>query len=114
MANPERRLQTLLGHLKGGDEDAVVPATVGKFMEASQPSRGNYKYTVDGISEGVLSKEQRDFYEKNGYFVVPGLLWIEGVMYDVVSLLPFVSHTRFGVKGEARLLPGAVQRYLQS
>lgn len=43
-------------------------------MEASQPSRGSYKYTVDGMSDGVLSKEHRDFYEKNGYFVVPGLL----------------------------------------
>ena len=74
MANSERRLQTLLGHLKGGGEDAVVPASVGGFMEASQTSRGGYKYTVDEMAERVLSKDQRDFYEKNGYFVVPGLL----------------------------------------
>lgn len=101
-------MQTLLGHLKSGGEDVVVPASVGGFMESSQPSRSSYKYTVDEMSEGVLSREQRDFYEKNGYFVVPGLLRMERgeeIMCDVVSVILLVSQTRFGVTGESRSLP---------
>ena len=75
MASSQRRLQTILGHLKGGDGDAVLPKPAAAHASLGDPSRtGRYRYTIDSTCDGVLSAEQRDFYEKNGYVVVPGLV----------------------------------------
>jgi hypothetical protein len=75
MASEQRRLSTLLGHLKtkppstGSYGAAAVTGQAGGF-----PKRDGFRYTLDGGSEGVLSKEQRQFYEENGYLVVKGLV----------------------------------------
>ena len=76
MANSQRRLQTILGHLKGGDGAAILPNPAAAHAASSiEPSRsGRYRYTIDSTSAGVLSAERRDFYEKNGYVVIPGLV----------------------------------------
>lgn len=37
----------------------------------------SFKYTLDGASHGVLSTEQRAFYEENGYLVIPKLVSAE-------------------------------------
>lgn len=78
MANSQRRLQTILGHLKGGDGDAVLlpkPASAHAAASSIEPSRsGRYRYTIDSTCAGVLTTEQRDFYEKNGFVVIPGLV----------------------------------------
>ena len=79
MANSQRRLQTILGHLKGGDGDAILlpkPAASAHIAASSiEPSRsGRYRYTIDSTCAGVLTTEQRDFYEKNGFVVIPGLV----------------------------------------
>ena len=74
MTSSERRLQTLLGHLKGAHEGGVVPSPVAGAASQSTPSCSRYLYSLDSTCEGVLDAEQRDFYERNGYFVVPGLV----------------------------------------
>ena len=74
--NSQRRLQTILGHLKGGDGEAVLPKPASAHAGSSiDPSgSGRYRYTIDSACAGVLNAEQRDFYEKNGYVVIPGLV----------------------------------------
>lgn len=58
----QRRLETLRGHLKGGD------------VQAKPPSTGEgplYRYTRENP---LLTPEQRAFYEEHGYLVVKGLV----------------------------------------
>ena len=43
------------------------------------PSRKTYRYTSDEVD--VLTEEQRDFYEQNGFLVIPGLLPQDRVKY---------------------------------
>ena len=76
MANSQRRLQTILGHLKGSDSDAILPKPAAAHAASSiEPARSDrYRYTIDSTCAGVLNAEQRDFYEKNGYVVIPGLV----------------------------------------
>ena len=74
MASSRRRLETLLGHLKSGQGDAILPKPTAAHVNPSQQSSSRYRYTIDSSTEGVLSPEQRDFYETNGYFVVPSLV----------------------------------------
>ena len=74
MANPHKRLQTILGHLKGGEGAAVFPQPAGAALNQSAPSSRQYVYTLSSTCAGVLTDEQRDFFEKNGYLVVPGLV----------------------------------------
>ena len=71
MANSssQRRLETLLGHLKAGKEISVQPQPTLGAPAASRPAK--YRYSTD---TGLLTPEQRDFYEKNGYLVVRGLV----------------------------------------
>lgn len=56
-----RRLGTILGHLK------ATPSP-------SNRESKRYRYSRDKESAGVLSPEQRDFYEQNGFLVVKGLV----------------------------------------
>lgn len=76
MANSQKRLQTILRHLQGGGGDAILPnpaaAPAASSIEPS--SSGRYRYTIDSTCAGVLSDDQRDFYEKNGFVVIPGLV----------------------------------------
>lgn len=62
----QRRLETLLGHLKGG---RAVPQQASGVSAAARDSR--YRYTLD---TGVLTEDQRAFYEDNGYLVIPRLV----------------------------------------
>ena len=55
----EKRLETILGHLK---------PSVGL---ATQPCGSGLRYTVDDC---ILSKEQRLAYERDGFLVVRGLV----------------------------------------
>lgn len=64
-----RRLNTLLGHLKAKPDSSVSSHGGGL---GSQP--GSYRYTLDASSEGVLTPEQRQSYEQQGFFVVKGLV----------------------------------------
>ena len=67
----QRRLGTLLGHLKARPT-ATNSYGSGQLDSASNPEA--YRYTLDASSEGVLSREQRRQYEQEGYFVVKGLV----------------------------------------
>ena len=59
----ERRLQALLGHLRPeGGSPTAAPVSGASLL----------RYTVAG--NGVLSEQQREAYEKDGYLVVPGLV----------------------------------------
>lgn len=40
-------------------------------------NQSNYVYTVDETADKVLTKEQRDFYEENGYLVIRNLMTSE-------------------------------------
>lgn len=63
-----RRLETLLGHLRAGEEArAVRPCETSGGVAATRKCR----YTLDN---GVLTPAQRDFYEENGYVVIPRLV----------------------------------------
>ena len=59
MSTGQRRLDTILGHLK-----------------ASSAAGGDvkYRYSMDGESAGVLTREERQHYEDNGFLVVKGLV----------------------------------------
>ena len=74
MASPSKRLQTILGHLKGGEGATVFPKPASASLAPSGSFGGHYKYTLDSTCAGILSQEQREFYEKNGYIVVPRLV----------------------------------------
>lgn len=76
MSSSEKRLRTLLGHLKGAPSCTVLPHPTAGTASAnpSDQCSSSYLYSLDSSCKGVLSSEQRDFYEKNGYFVVPGLV----------------------------------------
>ena len=39
-----------------------------------QPSGDRFRFTVDSTSQGKLSPKQREFYEENGFLVVPNLV----------------------------------------
>lgn len=39
-----------------------------------QPGTGNFRFTIDSMCEGQLSTKQREFYETNGFLVIPGLV----------------------------------------
>lgn len=65
MSNPQKRLETLLGHLRGGQ------AAVSAHTTSSSVPR--YRYTSES-SAAVLSPGQRSFYEENGYLVIPALV----------------------------------------
>lgn len=55
----EKRLETILGHLK---------PSVGL---KGQPCASGLRYTIDGC---ILTAEQRLAYERDGFIVVPGLV----------------------------------------
>ena len=67
----QRRLGTILGHLKAS---AAPGSAVGGSLGLPVSSPGRYRYTLEASSEGVLSSEQRQSYEDNGFLVVPGLV----------------------------------------
>lgn len=68
------RLRTIVGHLKGGNmstamqvlEDPALFSTYGN-LEAG------FRFTVDAANS-LLTKEQREFYEENGYIVIKDLV----------------------------------------
>ena len=39
-----------------------------------QPNGDRFRFTVDSTSQGKLSPKQREFYEENGFLVVPNLV----------------------------------------
>ena len=57
-----RRVKTLLGHLKATGAVTTAQAT---------PS---YRYSLDESCSGVLTAEQRQHYEDNGFIVVKDLV----------------------------------------
>ena len=60
----ENRLSTIMGHLK---------ASVGS--ETNSTGGQKFRYSLDAAeSKGVLTREDRLFYEENGYLVVKGLV----------------------------------------
>ncbi len=69
----EKRLSTILGHLK-----AAGPASSVSVQTSLPPGRNAYRYTL-GSSAETLTQEQRDFYEENGFLVVKGLVPIENL-----------------------------------
>jgi hypothetical protein len=67
-----RRLETLRAHLSGG-AGAAREASGAGAVECG--ATAGYKYTRDADGYvSCLTKEQRDFYEENGYLVVRGLV----------------------------------------
>lgn len=89
----QQRLEVLLGHLRGGSGGQEHSAALNQCAGAASRA---YRYTVDCPS---LSREQRDFYEENGYLVIPRLVRPE--LLDVYA-------TRFQqiCSGEVKRLPG--------
>ena len=71
MAEQSRRLNTILGHLKASSGVGGASLSSGAG-ERALPS-GRYRYTLDA-SSSLLSPEQRQFYEENGFLVVKGLV----------------------------------------
>jgi len=55
----EERARRVISHIKPSN-------TSGGFVGWG----GKYKYTCDETADKVLTKEQRDFYEKNGYLII--------------------------------------------
>ena len=47
-----------------------------KINKTINTKSGEYEFTTQGK---VMTKEQRDFYEENGYLVVKGLLPLEDI-----------------------------------
>eukprot|EP01083_Nonionella_stella_P216019 777003_1 len=45
----------------------------------TETSNTLYKYTVDEYADKVFTKQQRDFYEKNGYIIIRNLLPLKDV-----------------------------------
>lgn len=73
MAEQARRLNTLLGHLKASSGvGAATRSSGGAAGEKAFPA-GRYRYTLDA-SSALLSQEQRQFYEENGFLIVKGLV----------------------------------------
>lgn len=62
----QRRLQTLLGHLK-----ATAPGAEASYGTGNS---SNYRYTLDASCDGVLSQEQRQVFEENGFIVIKKLV----------------------------------------
>eukprot|EP01084_Bolivina_argentea_P307369 531277_1 len=60
------RLRHLIEHTQSHSTEAHVSDCV--------VSHSDYKYTVDKYANKVFTKEQRDFYEKNGYIIIRNLL----------------------------------------
>ncbi|XP_064486536.1 phytanoyl-CoA dioxygenase, peroxisomal-like isoform X2 [Ornithodoros turicata] len=76
----EERLKTVMGHLQGGSmtnlmkvwEEKTLFDDVNKRLSSnSSNSETYYRYTLD---DPHLSKEQRDFYEDNGFLVIRRLV----------------------------------------
>ena len=65
----ERRLTTLLGHLKAAGAAGNVTAGRHESRDAAE-----YSYTLADSCSGVLSPEQRRAYEEDGFLVVRGLV----------------------------------------
>lgn len=61
------RTKRVLQHLTGGD-------TGSQSTSKSSADRRDYLYTVNGVADRVLTPEQRDFYEENGFLVVENLV----------------------------------------
>ena len=40
----------------------------------NKSSKSSFKYTLDASSAGILSQRQREFYEENGFLVIPNLV----------------------------------------
>lgn len=67
MAGVEKRLTTLLGHLKASSVPSSVPSNGG--------AQGNeYRYTLADSCAGVLTSEERKSFEEDGFIVVKGLV----------------------------------------
>lgn len=67
MMSSQRRLQVTAAHL-------TPQPTAAQINVAEVPVSNTYQYTVDNH---LLTKEQRDFYEENGFFVVRKQLPVE-------------------------------------
>ena len=65
----EKRLSTLLGHLKASAH--TRPLSV---QGAGGGGREQLRYTLADSSAGVLTSEQRQAYEQDGFLVVRGLV----------------------------------------
>ena len=66
------RIQQLLGQFEPDVTTSI------KYNHCTQ-NKSKYKYTLDGFADKILTKEQRDFYEENGYIVIKNLLPKEDV-----------------------------------
>ena len=66
----DQRLGTILGHLKatGTTPHAAETGSI------PTPSSKKYRYSLDQSARSVLSEEQRDFFEENGFLVVKALV----------------------------------------
>lgn len=71
MAN-SKRLETILGHLKASSAGSSSSYATGTRVDV--PSGRKYRYSLDQTAESVLSVEQRDFFEENGFLVVKALV----------------------------------------
>ena len=78
----QKRLETLLGHLKPEQSDALNPASSSGNIEynvfiviSSYLAAGSDKmrYTTEG-SQHILTADQRQFYEDNGFLVIRRLV----------------------------------------
>ena len=62
----QRRLETLMGHLKAGQGNPYPQPLFGE-----RAASGRFRYTLDGC---ILSEAERKSYEENGFVVVRGLV----------------------------------------
>jgi len=72
------RLQKILSHLDSLDENNnVAPILQSNHCNndfSKSINKSKHYFTIDDFADKVLTQKQRDFYEENGYIVIPKLL----------------------------------------
>ena len=68
------RVQRIINHLEPTNKIQSI-----ENNQCNNTNNANYRYTVDKFVDRVFTKEERDFYEENGYIVIRGLLPIKDV-----------------------------------
>ena len=70
----QKRLTTILGHLKAASSPTSSSyGGTGPQQISVRTPKDKYRYTLDS-SASILTPDQRDFYEENGFLVVKGLV----------------------------------------
>ena len=95
------RLQHIVGQLQ--------PPRASIHSKDCHQNSSHYRYTLDEFADEILTKQQRDFYEENGYIVIKNLLPIEDVnicnrRFDDIVSIPNLRLNEFVLMRDVALL----------